>query len=204
MSARFRLSPPDMRAAVALFAAAGLACAAAAYTHVRWQDTVGSIDAARTSLAALRAREVALDSEQARLGRLDAAVARLRERGFLTDRARSRWVEAVRAAKQTSGLEGVEYQAIDERTVNFAPADDAVGSGLTEYLVRVQAPVLHEGHLLGFLDALRTRPAGILRLHACTLERPRAAPAAVLPMHLQASCDVAWVTAAPVREAAPK
>jgi hypothetical protein len=168
---------------------------------VRWQDTVRSIDAVRTSLTALRERELALDAEQTRYGRLADAVARLRERGFVTDRARVRWIDAVRAAAQTSGLEGVEYQAIGERAVNFAPADDAVGTGLTESLVRLQAPVLHEGHLLDFLDALRAGPAGILRLHACTLERTRAASAAAQSTHLQASCDVAWVTAAPVQEA---
>ena len=201
MSARIRLSPPDVLATGALVAAAGLACAVAAYTHVRWQDTVRSTDAVRTSLTALRERELALDAEQTRYGRLADAVARLRERGFVTDRARVRWIDAVRAAAQTSGLEDVEYQAIGERAVNFAPADDAFGTGLTEYLVRLQAPVLHEGHLLDFLDALRARPAGILRLHACTLERTHAASAAEQSTHLQASCDVAWVTAAPVQEA---
>jgi len=200
MSARIRLSPPDVLATLALLAATGLACAVAAYTHMRWQQSVRSIDAARTSLTALRERELALDAEQARYGRLEDALARLREHGFVTDRARVRWIDAVRAAEQTSGLEGVEYQAIGERAVNFAPADDAVGTGLTEYLVRLQAPVLHEGHLLDFLDALRAGPAGILRLHACTLERPRTGSAAAQSTHLQASCDVGWVTAAPVRD----
>jgi len=200
MSGRTRLSRRDVLAVGALAAAAGLACATAAYTLVRWQDTVRSIDAVRASLATLGVRERALDAEHARAGRLDDALQRLRQQGFVTDRARVQWVAAVRTAERTAGLDRVESQAISERAVELPPAHDADGTGLTEFLVRVRAPVPHEGRLLDFLDALDEAPAGIMSVQGCTLERQRAASTAAPPTRLQASCDIAWTTAAPPPE----
>jgi len=191
-----RLSRRDVLAVSALVAAVCLACTAAAYTLVRWQDTLRSIDTFRASLATLRMKESALDAQHTRAGRLDDALQRLRQQGFVTDRARVQWVAAVKTAERTAGLDHIEYQAIGERAVELPPAHDPDGTRFTESVVRVQAPVPHEGRLLDFLDALGAAPAGIMSVQGCTLERPRAAPAT----HLRASCDIAWATAAPARE----
>ncbi|WP_324780395.1 hypothetical protein [Thiobacillus sedimenti] len=114
--------------------------------------------------------------------------------GFVGEEDRLAWIEAVQLANRDAGLYGLTYR-LTPRTP--APAVLAQGLPLGQTRMTLTLPLLVETDLLRFLEALKARAPGMVRVQGCQLSRLDAATAddASRP-HLRAQCDLLWFTVA--------
>ncbi|MBI3432755.1 MAG: hypothetical protein HY018_11155 [Hydrogenophilales bacterium] len=115
-------------------------------------------------------------------------------RGFVGAEDRLAWIEAVQLANRDAGLYGLNYRLMP-RTPSPSALAQNLPLGQTRMVLTL--PLLVETDLTRFLDALKTRAPGVVRIQGCRLSRPDNAPfeAANRP-HLQAECDLLWFTVA--------
>ncbi|MDA8128342.1 MAG: hypothetical protein M0Z73_06555 [Betaproteobacteria bacterium] len=115
-------------------------------------------------------------------------------RGFVGAEDRLAWIEAAQLANRDAGLYGLSYRLMPR---NASPAALAQGLPLGQTRMTLTLPLLVETDLGRYLDALRTRAPGVVRVRGCRLSRLDNAPfeAADRP-HLQAECDLLWFTLA--------
>ena len=106
----------------------------------------------------------------------------------------SAWIEAVHLANQDARLYGLTY-TLSPRTA--APATLAGGLPLKQTRMEVKMPLLVETDLPRFLDALRARAPGLVRVSSCRLARlTDAPPQPVNRPELDAECELLWFTVA--------
>lgn len=128
------------------------------------------------------------------LGDYQALVAR----GFVGAEDRLAWIEAVQLANRDAGLYGLNYRLMP-RTAS--PSALAQGLQLGQTNMTLTLPLLVETDLTRFLDALKARAPGVVRVLGCRLSRPDNTPfEAVNRPHLQAECDLLWFTVATTTE----
>ena len=115
-------------------------------------------------------------------------------RGFVGAEDRLAWIEAVQLANRDAGLYGLTYRLMP-RTASLSALAQGLPLGQTRMTLTL--PLLVETDLIRFLDALKARAPGVVRVQGCRLSRPDNAPfeAADRP-HLQAECDLLWFTVA--------
>lgn len=153
--------------------------------------------------AEARQRRVQAQLAEARreAAEIDARIAlfrALQARGVISAEARLDWVEAVEALRRSIGLPRLEYELLPQRPLALPGVEAEPGAyRFTASTMRLRMDLLHEGDLLQFLDQLPTRVGAILRLRACTLERPggNAVPHGA---GLSAACTLDWITLQPV------
>lgn len=119
----------------------------------------------------------------------------LAARGFVGPEARLAWIEAVQLANRDAGLYGLDYR-MAPRTPDRPEL--AQGLPLGHTVMTLTLPLLVETDLPRFLNALKTRAPGLMRVRGCRLTRlnDAASPASSQPQ-LQAECDLLWFTLAP-------
>ena len=119
-------------------------------------------------------------------------------RGFVGAEDRLAWIEAVQLANRDAGLYGLNYRLMP-RTASPSTLAQNLPLGQTRMVLTL--PLLVETDLTRFLDALRTRAPGVVRLQGCRLSRPDNAQfEAVNHPNLQAECDLLWFTVATAKE----
>lgn len=128
------------------------------------------------------------------LGDYQALVAR----GFVGAEDRLAWIEAVQLANRDAGLYGLNYRLMP-RTASLPALAQGLPLGQTR--MTLTFPLLVETDLTRFLDALKARAPGVVRVQGCRLSRPDNAPfEAVNHPHLQAECELLWFTVAAATE----
>jgi hypothetical protein len=115
-------------------------------------------------------------------------------RGFVGAEDRLAWIEAVQLANRDAGLYGLDYRLLP-RTAALPSLAQGLPLGQTSMTLTL--PLLVETDLTRFLDALKARATGVVRVQGCRLTRMDDAPfEAVNRPRLQAECELLWLTVA--------
>jgi hypothetical protein len=160
------------------------------------QDTEAHADLQlqQTALNAAHARQQQGQTEARLIAQHLDAYHALIARGFVGEENRLAWIEAVHLANQDARLYGLTY-TLSPRTA--APATLAGGLPLKQTRMEVKMPLLVETDLPRFLDALRARAPGLVRVSSCRLARlTDAPPQPVNRPELDAECELLWFTVA--------
>jgi len=175
--------------AVSIVAAAGIVAGSHWYAEKEKRD---SADSAR------RLREAAARAESARRERdnlqQSADVFRtLVDRGMLQNESRLDVVELVNTLRVRYQLV-LDYEIAPQRPLSLPggrvfPSIDVLASR-----VKVKARALHEGDMLGFIDALETTSRGFYPIDHCTMRRIDVPDPESLQQRVEADCTLEWIT----------
>lgn len=201
MSRLHFLSAPVGRAYLMLATAMLTAAVCVAYLGERRQRTEHALSALQDALHALDLRVQADAGMQSLIARYRDAFLELESAGFIGEGQPQRWAEAVRTAAEQAALTDVTHEFLGHRPLTTPYIRTTPEIALTEAVVRLRLPILHEGDLLDFLHTLRSMEPGPYVLHACAIERTRSAMSLEGSVGaLQAQCELGWVTAATTEE----
>jgi hypothetical protein len=118
----------------------------------------------------------------------------LMDRGLLQNERRLDLVELVNALRARYQLSGLDYEIAPQRPLLLAggrvfPSVDVLASR-----VKLRARALHEGDILGFIDALSRTPQGFFPVDRCLMRRIDVAAVDSLQPRVEADCTLEWVT----------
>lgn len=189
--------PPiaSLKTPILLLLAAGLLSAAGIFwSHQQDAAARADLQLQQTALIAAHARQQQGQTEARLIAQHIDAYRALIARGFVGAENRLAWIEAVHLANQEARLYGLTY-TLSPRTA--APATLAGGLPLKQTRMVIKMPLLVETDLPRFLDALRARAPGLVRISSCRLSRStEAPPQPVNRPELDAECELLWFTVA--------
>lgn len=168
-----------------------------AVTGIVWSlkldaDARRAVETQQRALVAAQARQRQGQHEARMIETHIDAYRALVARGFIGAENRLAWIEAVQLANRETGLYGLTY-TLSPRAA--APAALAAGLPLQLTRMTVKMPLLVETDLTRFLDALRARAPGVVRVERCMLVRVAGASEVPGPDPLlEAECELAWYT----------
>ncbi len=174
-----------------LLAAIVLAVAGIAWSLRLDTDALARVETQRTALDAALSQQRRAQHEARMIEQHIDAYRALVARGFIGEENRLAWIEAVQLANRESGLYGLTY-TLSPRVA--APAAVAAGLPLQLTRMNVKMPLLVETDLPRFIDALRTRAPGVVRVEACSLARPLGGDTLSAEPALEAECELVWYT----------
>jgi hypothetical protein len=120
---------------------------------------------------------------------------KLQALGFVGDEQRINWLDALRNANQKGGLFGINYD-ISARQAYPRAALLAPGQLLiTQSLMKLRLPLLHEGDLQTFLQHVAEENAGVFMVDQCTVRRASTTQTARFQPNMTVECQLAWITA---------
>jgi hypothetical protein len=185
----------QLRGAWALLALAAVAAAALAvggkwYLEHEKRARQGSgqrLEQARSRLETAR-RERANLRESADIFRT------LVDRGLLQGERRLDMVELINGLRARHELFALDYEIAPQRPLQFPggrvyPAVDVLASR-----VKLRMRALHEGDVLGFVEALAGSRQGFFPLDRCALRRLEAPAPDALQPRVEAECAFEWIT----------
>ena len=116
------------------------------------------------------------------------------ERGLLKGERRLDLVELVNALRARHQLFSLDYEIAPQRALTLAggrvfPAIDVLASR-----VKLRMRALHEGDVIGFVQALSESRQGFYPLDRCILRRAEGVAADTLQPHVDAECALEWIT----------
>lgn len=177
-----------------LLAAILLSAAGIFWSHQQRTEAQAAVQHQHAALNAAQARQQQGQTEARLIAQHLDAYHALIARGFVGEENRLAWIEAIQLANQDAHLYGLTY-TLSPRTA--APAPLAGGLPLKQTRMVVKMPVLVETDLPRFLDALRVRASGIVRVDRCRLVHlTDAPPQPVNRPELEAECELLWFTVA--------
>jgi len=161
-----------------------------------WQQSVAArkgYERERAALDQVRSRLARSDEEKRLIERYAPAYQALLRAGIIGGEQRVNWIDALRTASQTTRGFGVDYQVSGQQGGGFKV--DAGAYEVQQSAMKLRLPLLHEGDLLAFLDALKAQNAGLHLLRDCELQRASAGPfSARFEPKLLAECNLTWIT----------
>lgn len=114
--------------------------------------------------------------------------------GFVGAENRLAWIEAAQRANRDAGLYDLDYR-LTPRTAS--PPALAQGLPLGQTVMTLTLPLLLETDLTRFLNALKARAPGVMRVQGCQLTRVGDTISVADDMpQLSAECDLLWFTVA--------
>lgn len=123
-----------------------------------------------------------------------AAYQTLVAHGFVGAENRLAWIEAAQRANRDAGLYDLDYR-LTPRTAS--PPALAQGLPLGQTVMTLTLPLLLETDLTRFLNALKARAPGVMRVQGCQLTRVGDTISVADDMpQLSAECDLLWFTVA--------
>ncbi len=184
-----------LKFSLALVAAALLlAIAGAGWSHHQASVAQQVLQAARNAVSDARQQLARSRQQQQLVASHLAAYQELAARGFVGPEARLAWIEAVQLANRDAGLYGLDYRMAPRMPDR---PELAQGLPLGHTVMSLTFPLLVETDLPRFLNALKTRAPGLIRVQGCRLSRLADAPFQALNQpQLQAECDLLWFTLA--------
>ncbi|MCB1928253.1 MAG: hypothetical protein KDH17_09485 [Rhodocyclaceae bacterium] len=146
-----------------------IALVAAAFWHLDRQrkEALGELDRAQRAYRNAHARYVNAQRDEDQLRHVIARFEALRGRGVVGPEARLEWVERVRRARESAGLERLDFEVRPRRPLRASDASYR----LTASTMRILGDLPHEGHLLAFLDRIFDETSALPRLRRCALSR---------------------------------
>lgn len=119
----------------------------------------------------------------------------LTRRGMMQEERRLEFLERVDQLKAEYRLTGLEYEILPQRPLPLAGnrAFNAVEVLASPMTIKVQA--LHEGELIGFIDALSRPDRGFHFVESCTMRRPASSGDPLRAQGgIQAECALEWIS----------
>jgi hypothetical protein len=116
------------------------------------------------------------------------------DRGMLQGERRLDLVELLQGLRVRYQLASFDYEIAPQRALQMAggrvyPSVDVLASR-----VKLRARALHEGDILGFIDALEKNPHGFYPVDRCTMRRLDVVEAASLQPRVEAECTLESIT----------
>ena len=125
--------------------------------------------------------------------------------GFVGDERRINWLDALRNANQKGGMFGINYEIAARQTYPLAATLAPGQMNVTQSVMKLRFPMLHEDDLPNLLENLAEQNAGVFIVDTCSVRRAGPAQTARFQPNMTAECEIAWITAqpAPVTETRP-
>jgi hypothetical protein len=175
---------------LALIAGAGIVAGS------RWYADKEKLDSANSSrrLQEARARLDGARRERDSLQESSDVFRTLVDHGMLQGERRLELVELVNALRVKYQLAALDYEIAPQRALQLAGGRVFNAVDVLASRVKLKARALHEGDLLGFIDALSRNPQGFYPVDHCSLTRLEAqAPDSIQP-RVEAQCTLEWIT----------
>lgn len=113
---------------------------------------------------------------------------------YLRAEHRIAWIERIAQIQAERHLGDIRYELAPQKPLDPAALPGNAGAARHEFMVStmtLQIALLHEGELLGFIDALAGSVNALLQVRHCNLE-PNPDGHAFTP--LKADCSIDWIT----------
>jgi hypothetical protein len=150
-----------------------------ASTGRRLQDARSRLDNAR------RERDSLIESSE--------VFRTLVERGLLQSERRLDLVELVNTLRARHQLASLDYEIAPQRTLQLSGGRVFASVDVLASRVKFKARALHEGDLLGFMEAIASTAQGFYPVDKCLLRRVEAPPDSLQP-RVEADCTLEWIT----------
>ncbi len=174
------------------------ACAAAIkYSNDTARDARVKLTAQQKLLREAQTRFQKSGTEKDMIVRYLPDYRKLGELGFVGDERRINWLDALRNANQKGGLFGINYEIAARQTYPHAAGLAPGQMNVTQSVMKLRFPLLHEEDLPNLLENLAEQNAGVFIVDACTVRRAGAAQTARFQPNMSAECEIAWITAQP-------
>jgi len=118
----------------------------------------------------------------------------LKKTGFIGTEPRLQWLESLRRTGENSGVIAMQYHLHAQRPYSQRPLIDGGDYQLYASTMDLQVDVLHEGHLLEFLDRLYDAGVGVLDIRGCTIQRLGSDGVQPNEANVRADCKLSWYT----------
>ena len=175
--------------AVAIVAGAAIVAGSHWYAQKEKRDGADSgrrLQEARTRLdGARRERESLQESE--------GVFRTLVDRGLLQGERRLELVELVNSLRARHQVT-LDYEIAPQRPLALAGGRVFASVDVLASRVKLKARALHEGDILGFIDALTRNPQGFYPIDRCSMKRIEVAAADSLQPRVEADCTLEWIT----------
>lgn len=187
------LRGPLILLVVALIVSAG----AIYYTHLLRQQAQTALVQQQKQLREAQTRMQRSGDEKSIIVQYVDKYRQLQQSGFIGDEQRINWLDALRAANERTDLFGVNYGIEAQQAYPYAADLNPGQIGLRQSVMKLEFRLLHEIDLLRFFEALRQQNSGMFHLDQCMLRRTEATNAVRYQPNINASCQLAWITAKP-------
>lgn len=191
-----RLAYPLAGLALALIAAALLISVA----YDRVTEAEQALQAQQQQLQQARSRYLASGQEKDTIATYLPSYKTLVEEGFIGEERRILWLDSIRNIHQQYKLFKITYAIGAQEPYTPPFAVDTGSFKLNRSVMQLELPMLHEGDILTFLQALRQQQRSPIIIRECELTRLRAIMDANITPNLLAKCELDWYT---LREAQP-
>ena len=193
-----------LRVAWALLAVSITAMAVLAFTS-QWfleRERVDGVSSER-KLREAQARVEGAKRERDDLRASSVIFAELVGRGFLQEEKRLEFVERLEQLRGQFRLAGLQYEIAPQRPLVLAGSRVFNTVEVLASRVKLRMVALHEGDLLGFVNAVDRPAKGFQHVVRCDLHRLDAAPNSAAP-RVEGECLLDWVSMREKRGANPK
>lgn len=187
--------------AAALMIAVGAASAISAHERARSAESDERAAAAERSSFEQKLQRV---SEEEKEIKLKASLFDdLQKRGIIGEEQRLDWVELLRDIRDRHRLIDLQYEISPQRPLESDAKNGSAGNagdtaGFRFYVssMKVQLKLLHEEDLIRLLEELQQRAKALIQVKSCSVARlpHNGAERAASPAHLQAECQIDWIT----------
>jgi hypothetical protein len=116
------------------------------------------------------------------------------DRGLLQSESRLDLVELVNALRARHQLFALDYEIAPQRPLQLAGGRVFASVDVLASRVKLKARALHEGDVLGFVDALAKTPQGFYPVDRCVMRRIEAPDAESVQPRIEADCTLEWIT----------
>ena len=116
------------------------------------------------------------------------------DRGLLQSERRLDLVELVNALRARHQLFALDYEVAPQRPLQLSGGRVFASVDVLASRVKLKARALHEGDVLGFVDALAKTPLGFYPVDRCVMRRVEAPAAESLQPRIEAECTLEWIT----------
>ncbi|MGX8884304.1 hypothetical protein ACWWD9_13950 [Methylovorus sp. SPW-M1] len=191
-----RLAYPLAGLALALIAAALLI----SFAYDRVTEAEQALQAQQQQLQQARSRYMASGQEKDTIVSFLPPYKALVEEGFIGEERRILWLDSIRNIHQQYKLFKITYAIGAQEPYTPTFPIDTGSFKLNRSVMQLELPMLHEGDILTFLQALRQQQRSPIIIRECELTRLRAIMDATMTPNLIAKCELDWYT---LREAQP-
>ncbi len=188
-----------------LLLGASLAAGAAIVGGSHWLLEREKLDSfgANRHLQEARARVEGVRRERDSLQESAEVFRTLLERGLMQSERRLDLVELVNALRARYALFGLDYEIAPQRPLALASGRVFPSVEVLASRVKIRIRALHEGDVIGFIDAIAQSQQGFYPVDRCVLRRVEATTEAGLQPRIEAECTLEWITLKEKRGARP-
>ncbi len=174
---------------VSIAAGAGIVYGSHLYTEKERRDSADSSKRLRDA----RGRVESARRERDNLQQSSDVFRTLVDRGMLQNESRLDVVELVNALRVRYGVV-LDYEIAPQRPLAMPGGRVFSSVDVLASRVKIKARALHEGDMLGFIDALETTSRGFYPVDHCTMRRIDVTDADSLQPRVEAECTLEWIT----------